>query len=165
MAAIVETRTELVFILEGEPEPKSILIEKAEPLEALLGRLNQVHGRDDLEELCLEDEDEALDLERLLAMLQSGEFRLVHVGAKGKIKVVVTYNNREVEHAFRPSATLRRVIKWAISDKALNLDGEPTDFQLKLGEEILPPDTHVGQLSKRREPVRLSLVFKVKPQG
>lgn len=165
MATITEKTAELVFALEGEREPKSIVLKASETDEGLLARLREEYKRDDLEEICLEDDDNPIDLADLIRALLSGEFRLVHVGAKGKIKVSVTYNNKEMEHAFRPSATMRRVIKWAISPKAFELDGEPSDFQLKLGDEILPPDTHVGQLTKGRHPVRLALVFKVKPQG
>jgi hypothetical protein len=165
MTLETQERIEVVYLVEGDRSPHSHEVEPSETVGAVLARLRAAHGREDLEELLLEDEEEALALELRLAEVLLDEFRLVHLAAKGKIKIFVGYNGREVEREFRPSATIARVIIWAISPEGLKLEGEPSDFQLKLGDEILTPETHVGQLSKHREPVRLALVFKVKPQG
>ncbi len=165
MAQETQERVEVVYLVEGEREPHAHTLEPADTVEAVLQRLRAVHGRDELHELLLEDEEEALALELRLAEVLKDEFRLLHLAAKGKIKVVVTYNGRQAHHEFRPSATIAKVIVWAISPAGLKLEGEPSDFQLKHGADILSPETHVGQLSKHREPVELLLVFKVKPQG
>lgn len=165
MAQETQERVEVVYLVEGEREPHAHNIAPTDTVEAVLQRLRAAHGRDELHELLLEDEEEALALELRLADVLNDEFRLLHLAAKGKIGVIVAYNGREAHREFRPSATVAKVIVWAISPDGLKLEGEPSDFQLKHGDDILTPETHVGQLSKHRKPVELLLVFKVKPQG
>ncbi len=77
----------------------------------------------------------------------------------------IAYNGRVVHERVSPSTTVRKLIAWAISPEALNLQGEASDFQLKHSGELLPLELHIGQLTHHHEAVRLTLVFKVKPQG
>lgn len=96
----------------------------------------------------------------------SVEFAPLHVARhRARIAVTVEYNGRDIEREFRPSATVERVIKWAIGPEGFSLEGDPSDFQLKLGDEILSPGTHLGQLPHPHDAVKLDLVFKIKPQG
>jgi hypothetical protein len=92
-----------------------------------------------------------------------GAFKVLHIGKRGKVKVHVTFGRETVDEDFRPAATMRKVTRWAIA--ALGLEGEVADFQLKLDDEVLPPETHVGQVARGAKVLRLSLVMKVKPQG
>jgi hypothetical protein len=62
------------------------------------------------------------------------------------------------------------VIEWAIGAGGVQscgkpLDGTIADYQLKHDSDVLSPDDHLGQVVRGQKAVRLSLVFKVKPQG
>jgi hypothetical protein len=93
------------------------------------------------------------------------EFAPLHVATPGKIKTTVRYQDRHVAREFSPAVTIAAIIVWAIGPEGLNLQGDPTDFQLKLDGEVLPPDAHLGQIARGKKEVTLDLVFKVKPQG
>jgi hypothetical protein len=156
---------EIVFIVEGEPTPRSAKLPGALAVGEVIVHLQGELGGTDLEELSLEDAEAALIAEQLLAEVLAGEFKVLHLSRKGAVEVTVTYNGRSVSKPFRPNATIRKITRWAISPEGLKLEGDAADFQLKLGADILPPDQHLGQITKGAKAVSLTLVFKVKPQG
>lgn len=158
----LKTKIEVAIAVEGELEPKVVSLRPEATIADLLKAL-KAEGLQDLEEVSIEDEDEALDPKALLSEILKDAFRVLHVGKRGKIEVGVTFNGRRIEKAFRPSATLRKVTRWAV--ETLDLTGKPSDFQLKLDGVVQPPETHVGQIAKGRKTVELALVMKIKPQG
>jgi hypothetical protein len=156
---------ELLHVVEGERKPRRLEIGHHETVQAVIGRLTTELGRDDLVELLFEEEEVALAADAILSELIADDLRLIHLASRGHIKVFVGYNGRQIFHDFRPNVTIATVTKWAISPKELDLQGEPSDFQLKLGNDVLPPDTHIGQLARCGHELHLALVFKIKPQG
>ncbi len=102
MAEEIQERVEVIYLVEGERNPKATRLMLANPSSSSCNGLRAAHGRDELDELLLEDEEEALRLELRLADVLKDEFRLLHLTAKGKIKVLVAYNGREVGREFRP---------------------------------------------------------------
>jgi hypothetical protein len=120
-------------------------------------------GIEELLEVYLEDADEPLGHELILVEHLSVEFAPLHVAKPGKIATTVRYQGRQVEHPFRPAATIAKVTKWAVGKLAPTED--PSDFQLKHDGKVLPPDSHLGQAAHGEKSIVLDLVFKVKPQG
>lgn len=156
---------EILFAVEGERNPRNLSAPRDSTITEFVALVVRETGRGELVEVLVEDEDEPIAGERRIHELLEVGFKLIHVASKGHIKVKVDYATRAVEREFKPSATMERIIKWAISPKELNLEGGPEDFQLKDGNEVLPADAHLGQVAKGHKHVTLTLVFKVKPQG
>jgi hypothetical protein len=158
-----DTLIEVAFAVEGDRKPQIVDIRREATVGAFLDLVIERTGRPDLEEVAIEDAEEILACEVALEEVLVGAFKVLHVAKPGRVKVFVTFNSRTLEEAFRPSASMRKVTRWAIS--AFELEGEPADFQLKHNGEVLPPETHVGQASGGHKELRLDLVMKVKPQG
>ena len=165
---------EVVYALEGHAKPFAIEV----PVDASdamvfnliankhgLGSDHRLFWEDDTEESRDDDEHDALvDVVGLVSRLRV-DFRQIHVGRSGKIAVSVRYNARTVERKFRPNATIRRVIRWAISKKGLDLIGQPAEFQIKHDGKVIPPQTHLGQLARCDDALAFVLVANIKPQG
>ena len=165
MAKDTEELLELVYVIDGDRAPRTRRVASDSILKDVLEAVAQEHQREDLLALYREDEELAMALKLAVIEVLAGEFQVFHLGRREKVAVEVTYNGRTVHERFSPSTTVRKVIAWAISPQALNLQGDVSDFQLKHNGDLLPPELHVGQLAHHHEAVRLTLVFKVKPQG
>ena len=156
---------EVVYALEGHSKPHAIGVPSSASNIEVLALIVDKHGLNAPVHLFWEDEEEPLDEAILLLERLRDDFRQVHVAKAGKVGVSVTYNARTVDHKFRPNATIRRVIVWAISDKGLDLVGKPADFQIKFEGKVVPPETHIGQLATCDQSLALTLVANIKPQG
>jgi hypothetical protein len=156
---------EVLFALEGERNPRSLQVPRDSTVTEFVALVVKDTGREEFVDVIVEEEEVSLAGDKRIREIVEAEFKLIHVATKGNIKVTVLYSNRSVSREFRPSATMERVIKWAISPKELNLEGGLEDFQLKDGADVLPPDIHLGQIAHGHKHVTLTLVFKVKPQG
>ena len=154
---------EVAFVLEGDRKPQIYEVEPGVTVGGFIELVIERTGRGELEEVAIEDAEDILAAEVLLAEVLVGAFKVLHVAKGGRVKVFVTFNNQVREEAFRPAASMRKVTRWAIA--AFELEGEVADFQLKLNDEVLPPETHVGQVSGGHKELRLHLVMKSKPQG
>jgi hypothetical protein len=157
-------KREVLFVVEGQRKPRSFFISPETRASEFLGLVRKELGRDDLVELLLEDEDEPLAEDVIiLDCVNQDAFKLVHVATPGTIAVTVIFNAKPKERAFRASTTMERIVRWAI--EAFELQGDPSDFQLKLGDDLLPAGEHLGQVADGKKHVKLSLVMKIKPQG
>jgi hypothetical protein len=120
-------------------------------------------GIEGLIEVYVEDAEEPLDHDWGLIEHLAVEFGPLHVARPGKIATTVRYQGRHIQYPFRPSATVAKVTRWAVGKLAPTED--PVDFQLKHDGQVLPPDSHLGQVAHGEKSLFLDLVFKVKPQG
>lgn len=164
MADLKTQEREVLFALEGERKPRSLMVEHDTTAGQLIEKIRMMTGRLDLEEVLIEDDDEVVEHHHIvIERIVIDEFKLVHIATRGKITVKVTFNGKAHEHEFGPNATMDKIVKWAM--KAFHLEGDPSDFQLKLGEDLRPPGEHLGQIAEGKKTVRLALVMKIKPQG
>jgi len=155
---------EVLFALEGERKPRSVSLPAEATFAHLLEAVRVQTGRVELEEVLIEDEDDVVELHHVvIERIVIDEFKLVHIATRGKIAVTVTFNGRSHDKEFGPNATMDKIVRWAM--KVFALEGDASDFQLKLGEELLPAGEHLGQVAEGKKKVRLSLVMKIKPQG
>lgn len=164
---MADTKTEdreILFALEGERKPLSLVLPADATFAHLIEKVRVEMGRVEIEDVLFEDEDEVIELHHVVfERIVVDEFKLVHLATPGKIAVTVTFNGDAKEHDFRPSATMDKIVRWAM--KTFHLEGDPSDFQLKLGEDLLPAGEHLGQVVDGKKKVRLALVMKIKPQG
>lgn len=158
-------KVEILFAAEGHVHHFGVNVGPHITVGEFLAAAAAESGMVELVEVFVEDSDEPLASALLLVEQLPASFAPLHVGTRGTIKTTVEYNNRKVVREFRPSATIARIIRWAIGPEGLNLEGNPADFQIKHGGKVVPPTTHLGQISRGEKAVHLHLVFKVKPQG
>ncbi|WP_035703334.1 hypothetical protein [Bradyrhizobium genomosp. I (2014)] len=162
MSDIVEDRLMVVFATEGTGHYEAEIGSTTTVTEFVEIAVTKT-GIEGLIEVYVEDAEEPLGHDAVLIEHLSVEFAPLHVAKPGKIATTVRYQGRHVEHPFRPSATIAKVTKWAVSQLASTED--PIDFQLKHDGHVLPPDSHLGQVARGEKSIVLDLVFKVKPQG
>jgi len=156
---------EVVFAVEGHMKHFAATIGpdvKVSEFAAIAAAAGQI---EEMLEVFVENADAPLDGHLILIEHLSATFAPLHAARPGAIKTTVEYNGRKVERAFRPNATIGRVIEWAIGKNGLDLEGGPADYQLKYRGEVLSPDQHLGQIAHGEKSVDLFLVFKIKPQG
>jgi hypothetical protein len=162
---MTEDQIDIVVAVEGERNPRTLPGRNGITVTELIEIAVRETGRGDLVEVIVEDEEIALDGAIRFHEVITTEFKLFHVASKDHIKVVVEYGQKAVSRNFRPSATMDKIIRWAITPQELDVQSPPEDLQLKKGKEVLPGDVHLGQISEGHKEVKLSLVFKIKPQG
>ncbi len=155
----------LIVALEGEAKPRSIEVPRSAQAGAILEAIKAETGRSDIAHLLREDTDEPIIATDALAESLASNFSLIHAASPGKIEVKFLYDNQSTSNSFGPSATMRALVTWAISDEGFALIGEPAEFQVKADGKIVPPDQHLGQLTKGDKAITLTLVHNIKPQG
>ncbi len=163
--AEVVKSVDVLFAVEGQVRHHSSPTDPKTTVREFVEIAVSASGVQELMEVYLENADAPLDHGLVLVEHLSVEFAPLHVARRGKIKTIVRYQDRHVEREFSPAVTIAAIIVWAIGPHGLNLQGDPTDFQLKLHGEVLAPGTHLGQIAHGKKEVTLDLVFKVKPQG
>ena len=95
----------------------------------------------------LEDEDEPLHHSRKLGECGAGAGRaFFHCHRCRHISVTVNYNGAK-EKNFAPSATVARVLKWALKEFGLKgQDAEDKVLRADAKGQPLEPETHIGTL-------------------
>lgn len=72
--------------------------------------------------------------------------------SKRAIEVTVRYEHRTDDHRFPPSATVFRVLRWAIGKSGFNLDptaAAKANLMLPGADEPLPRDRAIGSFTKK----------------
>lgn len=162
---MADEKFDFLVVIEGEANPRVVPGRLDATVEEVLALVAKDTGRTELVDLFIEDGDDPLVAGRTIRELVEGLDKLLHVATKGQVKVTVEYGQHSVSREFRPSATMERIIRWAAKEKQLNIEAPVEDLQLKLGKEVLPADTHLGQVTQGRKEITFQLVFKIKPQG
>jgi hypothetical protein len=156
---------EIVYTTEIDKEPQMVTINRemtakefSKVIAKQLGFLGEMA-------VFLEDKEEPLLEDDILADHLSKKFAPIHVASAGRITVTVRYQDRSIESAFMPSTTIAKIIEWAIGPTAFQLEGEAGDFQIKHNGTVEPSDRHLGQIAHGDKKLTLDLVFNFKPQG
>lgn len=161
----VAERLDVLFAAEGHPGHHSAEIGRTTTVREFLDLAVTKTGIEGLLEVYVENAEEPLGHDLILVEHLAIEFAPIHVAKPGKIATTVRYQNRHVERAFRPAATIERVTEWAVGKDGLDLQGDPSDYQIKHDGKVLAPGSHLGQVAQGKKSVVLDLVFKIKPQG
>lgn len=138
-----------------------------ELIEKIVGASGRKPEPDEEILLFMEETDDPLEHHRKLCECEIRHRHHVHWHHCHRIKVSVFYNT-EHQESFPPSATVKRVLKWAI--KAFKLTpAEAADKILVLkgnSNEELPLDAHIGSFAKPHQcTVDLCLTAPVEVQG
>jgi hypothetical protein len=117
-------------------------------------------------------EDNEVELETGLTLEQAGiqNQQHLHHNRCRRVTVEVWNVDEKRSETFSPSATVRRVLEWALGDKGFNI---PLDMRPEYGflgcedGQAVPTDVHVGSLTNTEMHCQacLSLVRKINPQG
>ena len=156
---------EIVYVVDSDLAQRSHVTPASTRVSDLVALLASQLGRPELDTLYLEDAGKPLKSKDEIGNVLGEDFVVLHLGGKHDVEVEVLFNGQDAKTKFARGVTMRAIIEWAVSKKGLGLEGDPSDFQLKLADDIQPPERHIGQVAQDRQPVRLSLVFKIKPQG
>ena len=158
-----EERLAVLFAAEGHASHHNVQIGRTTTVREFIELAVTKTGIEGLLEAYVENGEEPLGHDLALLEHLSIEFAPVHVATPGKIETTVRYQDRHVERAFRPAATIEKVTEWAVHE--LDLSEDPNDFQIKHDGKVLAPGSHLGQAAHGKKSVILDLVFKIKPQG
>ena len=159
----VVEQLDVVFAVEGHHSHHSAAIGPTTTVREFVELAITATGVVGLVEVYVENGDEPLGADLRLIEHLSIEFAPLHVAKPGKIATTVRYQSRQVEHSFRPAATIETVTAWAVNK--LGIPEDPSDFQLKHNGKVLAQDSHLGQAAHGEKCIVLDLVFKIKPQG
>lgn len=160
-----DQRLDVLFAAEGHAGHHNAEIGRTTTVREFIDIAITKTGVEGLLEVYVENAEEPLGHDLILVEHLSIEFAPIHVARPGKIETTVRYQNRHVERAFRPAATIERVTEWAVGKHGLDLQGDPSDYQIKHDGKVLAPGSHLGQTAHGKKSVVLDLVFKIKPQG
>lgn len=141
-----------IFVITAEgASPKRLQLEAEATVADLI---KSTHGNGEikmLEEVMVfvEDEDEPLDHSRKLGDCGLSGRPFLHCHRCRHIAVTVNYNGTLKEKKFAPSATVAKVLKWALKEFGLKgQDAEDKVLRIDAQSQPLEPETHVGSLVK-----------------
>ena len=119
--------------------------------------------------LFLEESEEPLRPDQMLAEAGINDKSHVHVHRVRKIEITVTYNGSSETKDFPPSTTLYRIKEWAVSKKVFNLsEVDSAEHVLQIsGSNIRPDeDSHIGSLvNYPAQTLSFDLVPKIRVEG
>jgi hypothetical protein len=119
--------------------------------------------------ILLEDSDEEIALDLKLKDAGIRNRHRVHCHRCQRVAVTVNFNGQAESRAFPPSATVKRLKKWADDKKQFDLQGvDATDHVLQVcGTSVRPDeDTHIGTLVQHPNcNLCFDLVPKVRVEG
>jgi hypothetical protein len=133
--------------VEDQPGSKVIEVEQGSP-ELLLKEVLALAALENAH-VFERDKDEPVGRE-----IENRKALSVIVHRCHKVQVKVHYEHNTKEHDFAPSATIFRVLLWAISKKAFNLDDTAkakANLMLPKTENPLPKDSVIGSFVKHGE--------------
>ena len=156
--------TAIAYAVEGLPDQQEIKVDAGETAQQILRRIKARHPDSEIVELVIEDEDEAVGEDARIVESIEADFKVVHAARGRRIAVAVRYEAEEAKQDFQPSATIRRITRWAV-EKGFDLVEKPSKFVLKLGDRVLEPELHLGQITGGAREIELVLVHGRKIQG
>jgi hypothetical protein len=144
----IVNKLEIFVCTAGGPTPKRLQLDSegtvADLLKAALPDGEIKPGEEIL--VFLEDQDEPLHHSRKLGECGIGEKTFLHCHRCRHVSVTVNYNGAK-EKKFPPSATVARVLRWALNEFGLKgQDAEDKVLRADAKGQPLEPDTHIGSL-------------------
>lgn len=158
-----EGKVEFFYTVEGKPKPISVMVDAEWTVDQLTKAIESEMSAEVPLIAFKEDGDKPLAASTQLKDLLASGFPLLHLSRRVLVRVTVMYQDQKREKDFQPSATVKSIVAWAVGPHGFGLKEDPSEFDLKHGDEVLPNSMHIGQLGS--EHVQLSLVFKSKHQG
>jgi hypothetical protein len=167
MTEVAETieNVEIFFAVEGHAAHQQAQVHSAITVREFVEIARTKAGIAELVLVYVEDAQDSLGDELIVVEQLTVEFAPLHVATRGKIKTTVRYQRNDIEREFSPATRAETVTRWAAGPHGFNLQGDPSDFQLKHDGHVVAPDDHLGQVACGKKHVTLELVFKEKPQG
>ena len=147
---------EIELYLHGDEsrEPKLIRVSLEDTVESLIekaraaGLLSAIGAEDP--HIFLEDVDEEFNAKEKICGCHIRHRQHLHCHRCQRVEVSVTYNGVVKAETFPPSATIKRICKWAL--KEFDITGaDAADKTLRLGDPNGPEltdDVHIGSLVK-----------------
>ena len=156
---------ELYIHNANHPDPVLVKIDEEATVEELLKRI--APETDGEFHLSIEGEDEPHEKHRKLCECGIKHRQHVHCHRCRKVAVTVFYNGQQ-NRTFGPSATIEKVLRWAL--RAFDLKGaDALDKVLRLPDapnDVLSETAHIGSFVKPPAcEVRLNLTGKVEVNG
>jgi len=155
--------------VEGLSDVWTIDASAEESIAGLLKLLAKKYARDDVVDMLVTLEDEAVPLAgsaSINTVFKGAKRGRIHVHRCKQVDITIEYNAKSHSKSFSPSATAQSVFRWAVSDKAFNLQSDAHDLELQLpgATNALPLNTQVGTIATKCV-LKLDLVPKDRPQG
>lgn len=155
--------------VEGSGEVWALEVPGSLKVGDLQSHLADQHNRPNIKEMAVsvEDQEAPASSDTTLSDLVQGARRgRIHLHHCRRVMVTVEYNSKTHTRAFPPSATVHRVLIWAISKAAFDLEAEAHDLELQLSgaDAALQQNVHIGTLATDCQ-LMLQLVPKDRPQG
>lgn len=134
---------ELFRHVAGSEEPE--IVEVVETMR--VRELIELRGGDG--SIWLEEVDEEIEVELTLSEAGIGHHHHVHHGKCRTVSVRVRYNGEHFDHEYAPSATIKRVRKWAVGPDAANLSKDQAVEHVLAtpsADHFLDETVHIGSL-------------------
>ena len=128
--------------IQGKAQPVTIEVPEAR-LEAVLQAVRTHAGLGDGAHVFERDKDDELD-----TSLEGRTGISVIAHQCKRIDVHVRFEEKVLDEKFPPSATVLRVIRWAVGKKAFNLDSDrqaKANLMLPNADSPLPKDASIGR--------------------
>jgi len=141
---------DLFYQGEGVGQMQHLEIDTTETFASLKQQLVARHEMADEDAyLFVEDADDPLDPAQRLGDVATVKGLKVHLHRCRHIEVTVSFNGQTVERRFAPSATIRRVKRWAAERKFNMPPDDASDHSLQVsGTHNQPADSvHIGTLT------------------
>jgi hypothetical protein len=144
------SKIELYYQREGERGEHAIRVAPSATIGQLLAELGIAEGADQNTFVSLEDADEPLPVDSVLAAAGVDNGQRIHVHQCHKIATTIHFNSVEKTREFGPNTTIAHVTKWATGPQGFKM--EPTDaaeHELRVtGTDTVPRlGEHLGSLA------------------
>lgn len=144
--------------VEVEDKDPEVIEAPETSLDAILAQVKAIAGHEDIH-VFERDKDEPVGKE-----IEKKKSISVIAHRCRQIMVMVQFEHTEKTEKFPPSATVFRVLQWAVGKKGFNLDDAQkakANLMLPGGQEVLPKDIVVGRLT-HHDNCALTLVLTLK---
>lgn len=145
--------SEIELFVQGEGIPEITLMRVPadgtvrDVLAAVAAHGRQADDSGGVAEVFVEEAEEPLAPDVALAAAGIGHRGRVHVHRCRRVAVTVNFNQKDANHPFPPSATVRRVKAWAVEKFKLNeVDAAEHVLQRCGSAERPDEDVHIGSL-------------------